>query len=38
MECQNIKQLLNDTIEQPPQFRTKNWIEVIDISSETSKV
>ena len=38
MEYQKIINLLNNTTEQPSKFRTKNWIEVIDLSIGTYKL
>ena len=32
MEYQKILSLLNDTTNQPPKFRTRNWIEINDES------
>ena len=32
MEYQKIRNLLDNTSNQPSKFRTKNWIEIIDES------
>ena len=30
MEYQKIKNLLDDTLNQPSKFKTKNWVEIND--------
>ena len=37
MECQKIINLLDNTPNQPPKFRTKNWVEINDESRGTYK-
>ena len=37
MECLKIVNLLVNTPNQPTKFRTKNWVEINDDSSETYK-
>ena len=32
MECQKIANLIDDTLNQPSQFRTRNWVEINDES------
>ena len=32
MECQKVTNLLENTTNQPSDFRTKNWIEINDDS------
>ena len=32
MECQKIINLLDDITNQPPKFRTRNWVEINDAS------
>ena len=34
MECQEIISLLDDTINQPSNFRTRNWLEINSESKE----
>ena len=35
MECQEIINWLDDTMNQPSKFRTRNWVEVNDESRRT---
>ena len=35
MEHQKIANLLNDTLNQPSKFRTRNWVEISDESRGT---
>ena len=35
MEYQKIINLLNNTPDQPPKFKTKNWVEINDDSRGT---
>ena len=32
MECQKFIDFLDDTTDQPPKFRTRNWVEINDES------
>ena len=38
MEYQKIANLIDDTSNQPPKFRTKNWVEINDESRGTYNV
>ena len=38
MEYQKIINLLDDTINQPSEFRTRNWVEINDESRGTYNV
>ena len=38
MEYQKIANLIDDTLNQPPKFRTKNWVEINDESKGTYNV
>ena len=35
MEYQKIVSLLNNKTTQPSQFKTKNWVEIIDVACGT---
>ena len=35
MEYQKIANLLDNTLDQPSKFRTKNWVEINDESKES---
>ena len=34
MEYQKISNLIDDTLNQPSKFRTRNWVEINDESKE----
>ena len=38
MEYQKIANLIDDTLNQPSKFRTKNWVEINDESRDTYNV
>ena len=35
MEYQKISNMLNDASNQPPKFRTRNWVEINDEARDT---